>query len=69
MDVKEINAQAKYLKDNIDLITKVLVEVGDTEYIGLYASKETLRIVVDIVKDGVLELEKSIGKLINERES
>ena len=67
MTIKEINATAKYLKDNVDLITKVLVERDDPEYLGLYATKETLRIVIDIVKDSANKLEQQIGELINER--
>jgi len=65
--VKQITAQVKYLKDNAELIAKVLVESDDPEYIGLYATKETLRIIVDTLKDTVTEIEYSLGQLINER--
>jgi len=68
MKVKQINAQAKYLKDNVDLITKTLVKVDDPEYIGLYATKETLRTIVDTLRDTVTEIEYSLGQLINERD-
>ena len=68
MTTEEINKQATYIKDNIDLITKALVAKDDPEYIGLYATKETLRYVVDIVKSSVDIFEQSIGVLINERE-
>ena len=67
MTSEEIGKQASYIKDNIDLLTKTIVEKDDPEYIGLYATKETLRYIVDIVKDSMLELEQSIGKYINER--
>ena len=60
MTTDEISKQALYIKDNIDLITKTLVDKKDHRYMGLYATKDTLRYIVDTIKSSVDILEQSI---------